>query len=212
MSDKQMEIIQKRKDLKTLIENTTTITEETYTELKNIFSISEIHESVKNYISNNFDSNLMKGPFYIYGSKKAFDYIFTYKKIFKVDYDDGIFPAVYIGGIRGVNFYLMIETAEILSIHHDSLSELAWDYFDEDEKQDLKLGLNNMLKDYSLFNIDQLLKLNDTLKEYDYDDLEDEFSIKEIKKVIFESFNWTKKELNKNLSNLAMEFLYELLE
>lgn len=105
-----------------------------------VTGIKQVHPDIKEYFVDGLERKKTKGY------KKSLEHLssvrshfLTYDHLIGMGPDDELFPGIYGVGYTtsGIEYILMLEEGWVLDIHHDSLSEYAWDYEDEMEKDPL---------------------------------------------------------------------------
>jgi hypothetical protein len=104
--------------------------------LKSYFHIESIDERIFPYLKGEGD---LDGYFLLMPFEKCYQEHYSFRHLFK-DFSDRPFPAICIGGDGdGVDFYMLLETGKIITLHHDAtFYEVACSIRTEDEKDFLR--------------------------------------------------------------------------
>ncbi|NOQ74206.1 MAG: hypothetical protein GQ574_19515 [Crocinitomix sp.] len=139
-----------------------------HSELKGIYKIKKINAKVITYIENHFFTDNIDGFLNLSGAKKALETSLTYHEILSEGSDDLLFPAIFLGSeSSGSYFYLMLESGKIISPHHDSLKEESYSLFSDE--MTMTAFKNKLVKQFSVYDIDQLLLLQERTKGFELD-------------------------------------------
>lgn len=85
--------------------------------LKSYFHIQEVDQRIFPYLAGEVE---LEGHLLLLPFEKCYYDHYSFRHLFK-DFSDNPFPAICIGGDgEGVDFYLMLETGKIISLHHDA--------------------------------------------------------------------------------------------
>lgn len=173
--------------------------EELINKLKDYFQVSKLDENVIAYLSKTVDTGMF--------SINSFENIDTVELSYKELNDcnsDRTFPAICVGSDGlGTYFWVMLETADVISLNHDATFEEAAMDAEADTVEEFTQGFIEL---GSALKIDELLKLQESISHLDED--EDDFQ-KDFFIATKEALDITYQELYDLLDNVSMEFIYQ---
>ncbi|MCP4221071.1 MAG: leucine-rich repeat domain-containing protein, partial [bacterium] len=169
--------------------------------VKSCFKIKKVDKDVEAYIVG--DTHIEKGSmFNVQPFEGNCTSRFTYRELFG-RYDDTVFPAMVVGGDgSGVEFWLVLTTGKVISLHHDAtFLEMAADIEAETPKDFIK----KFSHEGSTFKFENLLRLQQECLSIDPDATD--FPIRFVHAVC-QSLNWKPAKLNKHIQRRNLEFVY----
>ncbi len=125
-----------------------------YDVMCDIFQIKSVHSSVKEYIENTIDIDIIEGPVYVDGFAKSYkkgvasiNHFFTDKNIPK----DRFLPAFYFAYTESAHeYFLFMESGCVFGGFHESIwSEYFWDIFYKNNC-DVEKSLPKFIETYGL--------------------------------------------------------------
>lgn len=108
-----------------------------------VTGIRQVHPDIKEYFREGLKQEKIKGYKKPLGHLCNMRYHFlTYDHLIGMGPDEELFPGIYSVGSTsaGIEYILMLEGGWVLDIHHDSLSEYAWDYKEAMEQHHLEFA------------------------------------------------------------------------
>ena len=115
----------------------------------------------------------------------------TYEEVFDIEMNEP-FSGIYIGNISGFEYYLMLETGDLVSFHHDDTSTIGADLF---TKRSTPNSFNKkLIKQYGARKIDSFMKLVSGLLHQEYKCFSD-IDYVDLLELIKESYGLTRKQL-----------------
>ena len=167
--------------------------------VKKYFDIETIAEQVIPYL---LGESATDGFYLIQSLEQCSDYTPTYQKLFH-EYGEGLFPALNFGGDGlGVEFWLMLETGQVITLHHDATfferaGEIRADSAAEFARKFESVG--------SLFSLTQLLHLQALTRDLDEGD--DDFG-KGLMKAASAALGISLRETADLFSDTRFEFVF----
>lgn len=178
--------------------------------VRKITNISQVHQKVKAYLKALKNGELDNGPLNFIPLDNLYKGFFFYPDLFGFGPEERFFPGILSAGESGgVDFYIMLETGKVISLHHDaSFSEVASEVW---EKVEERTGAfeQEFTTQGSAFDIAQLMRFQQAFAEVkstsDLLDLpQHDFLVRTAA-----AFGWNLKQLRQNLNahSLPLEFL-----
>jgi len=125
--------------------------------VKSAFNIILLDTKVMEYIKSTLNMRKINGPLSFAGFRESFKYKFSFDKLWGIGSQEKMFPAIQVASeTYGHYFFMMLETGNVIAMHHDDLSynaEEPWTTSEEDEDKFCSL----LEADFFLCNIQQLI-------------------------------------------------------
>jgi len=185
-----------------------------YAALKAHLNISVVADVVKDFVESSVLIDTVKGYVNLNGISHYLNNFFSYEKLFRADFS-GLFPAFYLNS----DMWLLIETGELLVLHHDS----TFDEVAADVMANLKTAVSTPLNAKSFnkafaaagscIHIGQLVQL-----QTEWFDLgivnnwgaDDEVQEKAALHIVQRMLNCSVEELENAVNKRCLEFVYQL--
>lgn len=164
---------------------------------------------ISNEISVFLDYRLQTDEMILWDNIDYLPYLYTYKELFGIE-SEVLVPVLDIGKIGGYYIYLVLKTGDVYALHHETIEEYAYDYYDEGQSMDK--FLNTFSSVFNFGTIHQLIAFSHEIQQKGYVSVFD-VPREEIINIIQTTFNLETHELAEQLEKLGFEiFLYGLFK
>jgi len=168
------------------------------------FEVGKLAPAVQNYIKEAVNGKNFKGPLNFKRIEVTCQCIKTYRELFSKGSSQKLFPALLVATeFGGYDFWMLLETGTILCVHHEIYEEII-QYYSELQIEDYDGFVKKLEKNFGLCKMDKLLKLQESLG--DYDDL---YSIDRILlySMVSKNLNIPLQKLLKRINDSCFDFL-----
>jgi len=175
------------------------------------FGVTHLAPVVQEYMKATKQIRKMKGPLFLEGLAQSLKSPGTWKDWITNKWGDGVFPGIFIGSERyGTEFLLLLSTGHLLSIHHDSLQEVAWDLAEETSSREQ--FLEALITKGSAWSLPQLFQLQIALERLGLDSFMrmDDKTLEQVRTLVCSFQQWSASELEEASGELKGEFLQHL--
>lgn len=174
-----------------------------FSAVQDLFQIKELAPMVRDYLTL---QDLPEGTYQISTPNNEFINYMSYSRLFN-RFDDSFWPALGIGSDGlGTEFWLMLETGKIISLHHDATfyEEAGW--LNVDTKEEFCREFEAV---GAYVDLEQLLKIQAASAVLDdgEDDAEEKFT-KKVAKILGPKLS----DMPETLQDNRLEFIYSLVE
>lgn len=178
--------------------------------VRQITRISQTHKKVKDYLKALKAGELDSGPLNFTPLAELHRGFFFYADLFGFGPEERFFPGVLMAGeFGGVEFYLMWDTGQVISLHHDaSFSEVASDVWGEVEENERAFE-QQFPEAGSALDIAQLVRFQQTFAAVEDTGALLKLDPRDYLTRTAAAFGWSLKQLRHRLETdgLALEFL-----
>lgn len=174
-----------------------------------LIGAGQIHKKVKDFLTALKAGELDAGPLTLTPFADLHGGCFYYSDLFGFGPQDRFFPAIlFASETYGVEFYLMVETGAVISLHHDAtFSEVASDVWKDCGEHVLAFE-RQFPQHGALLDIAQLTRFQQAFKDCDHVEKLGDLDPRDFFTRTTQAFGWTLRQFRDNMDDVRLEFLY----
>jgi hypothetical protein len=177
--------------------------------LRPLIGAPQIHKKVKDYLITLKAGELHAGPLNLTPFVDLHRGCFYYPDLFSFGPEDRFFPGVlFASETYGVEFFLMFETGQVISLHHDAtFFEVAHDVWNDCGEHILAFE-RRFPQQGALLDIAQLMRFQQTFEDCDRVAKLGDLDPRDFFTRTAQALGWTLGQFQDNIEDVRLEFLY----
>ena len=176
---------------------------------RRLIGAGQVHKKVKDYLIALKAGELDAGPLYLTPFADLHRGCFFYPDLFGFGPEERFFPGLlFASETYGVEFYLMVETGKVISLHHDAtFYEVAGDVWETCDQR-VRAFEKRFPEEGALLDIAQLARFQQAFADCDRVEKLGDLDPRDFFARAARAFGWTLTQFQDRMEDTRLEFLY----